>query len=213
MTKREYFKANKEVIVSLFKLTGVIITSINALLFIVTSFHFRSIMDVFYLFLFCFLLGNWIAFSLVLAYFSLDYNSVRDQLNFFNCLDDNIRNEFRFRLFFPPPQHKFSLPEAKILCNYESYLFEIRTDRPEKKIRIYVFNNLEGIDFERASSYADKQYKKDSICLSGCGLQKVIKIKDWKKLSSIDFKSIFQELLKVSEEECLSVRIETLIED
>jgi len=213
MTTLEYFKTNKKTLFSLFKLIGAIVTGVIAFLFIVTSFHFRTLIDVLYLFLTCFLLGNFIAFSLVLAYFSMDYSSVRDQLNFFNSLDDNTINEFRFRLYFPPTQYKYSLPEVKILCNYESYLFEIRADRSERKIRIYIFNDLEGIDLSRAMSYADKQYKNDSICLSGCGLQKVIKYKNWKKPASVDFKPIFVDLLKISGAESLSVMIENEQED
>jgi hypothetical protein len=213
MTKLEYFKTNKKILFSLFKLIGAIVTGVIALLFIVTSFHFKSLMDVFYLFLTCFILGNFIAFSLVLSYFSIDYSSVRDQFNFFNSLDDDTKKEFRFRLYFPPTQYKYSLPEAKILCNYESYLFEIRADRPEKKIMIYVFNDLEGIDLSRAMSYADKQYKNDSICLSELGLQKTIKYKDWKRPASVDFRSIFIELLKISGEESLLVMIENEPED
>lgn len=213
MTKLEYFKTNKKTLFSLFKLIGAIVTGIIAFLFIVTSFHFNSLMDVFFLFLTCFILGNFIAFSLVLSYFSLDYSSVRDQFIFFNSVDEDTKNEFQFRLYFPPTQHKYSLPEAKILCNFESYLFEIRADRPEKKIRIYIFNYLEGIDFSRAMSYADKQYKNDSICLSGCGLMKTIKYKDWKKPASVDFKPLFIELLKISGEESLLVMIENEPED
>ena len=208
MTMLEYFKINKKILFSLFKLIGAVVTGVIAFLFIVTSFHFKSLMDVFYLFLTCFILGNLIAFSLVLSYFSMDYSSVRDQFILFNSIDDDTKNEFRCRLYFPPTQHKYSLPEAKIWCNYESYLFEIRADRSEKKIRVYIFNDLEGIDISRAMTYADKQYKNDSICLSGSGLQKVIKYKDWKKTATINFKPIFLELLKVSGEESLSVLIE-----
>ena len=204
----EYFKTNKKILFPLFKLIGAIVTGVIALLFILTSFHFKSLIDVFYLFLTCFILGNLIAFSLVLSYFSIEYNSVRDQFILFKSVDDDTKNEFRFRLYFPTTQHKYSLPEAKILCNYESYLFEIRADRSEKKIMIYIFNDLEGIDISRAMNYADKQYKSDSICLSGCGLQKVIKYKDWKKTATIDFKPIFSELLKISGEENLSVLVE-----
>jgi hypothetical protein len=207
MKRREYFIINKEVILPLFKLIGVVSTSIIAVLFILTSFHFKSLMDVLYLFLTCFILGNLIAFSLTLMYFSLNYVPYRDQMELFESLSDDLKDEFKIGLYYPPFKYKYDLTDVHILCIYEIYLFGIRYDKAEKTIGITVLNNLEGIDFANATDYADKKYKNDSICLSGCGLRKVIKYKDWKNSGSNELRKVFMELLKISDEESLEVVI------
>lgn len=213
MTKREYFRQNQKVILLLFKLIGVVATSIIAILFILTSFHFKSLMDVLYLFLICFVLGNMIAFSLVLLYFSLNYNPFKDLTEFYRQLNEEFKIEYKVTLYKKPLVHKYSLTEIALYCIHDDYYFEIRSDRAEKKIRIILFYDLEKIDFTKAFKEINSNYAKDSISLTGTGLIKEIKLKQWKEINSMELKVNLLELEKVSEAESLEARMQKKTDD
>ena len=203
MSKREYFRENKKVLQLLFKLIGVVATSVFAFLFLVTAFRFSGVMDAFYLFLVCFVLGNLIAASFTYFYFSVQYQPYKDQLDVFSSLDEEVKSEFKIVLYANEPAHRFSLTKVTLYANYSDRFFEIRPDRSEKKIRVVLFENLEHIDFSQAYDFINQKYKADSINLIGSGLVKIIAVPDWKKMNSIEFKSVFQELYRISTEENL----------
>jgi hypothetical protein len=201
----KYFKANKQTILSLYKLIGAYATGAVALLFIVTRFEFTSVMDVFYLFLTCVIVGHLITFSLVLLYLSANYDLFRDQVKFFNKIKDELKEEFKIILSNPPVYEKYGLAEVRIYCLWEANLFNLMPNRTEKQVGISVINDLKEIDFYEITKYIDKQYKSNSICMTGFGIRKMVKFKDWELLGIDDLKQIFKELVNVSESEKLDV--------
>jgi len=78
-------------------------------------------------------------------------------------------------------------------------------NRSEKQIGISIINDLSEIDFHEITKYIDKQYKLDSICMTGFGIRKIVKSKDWELLGIDDLNRIFAELVNVSELEKLDV--------
>jgi hypothetical protein len=189
----------------LYKLIGAYATGGIALLFIVTRFEFTSIMDVFYLFITCVVLGHLITFSLVLLYLSANYDLFRDQVKFYNKLKEELINEFKIILYYRPLYERYGLLEVRIYCIWEGYLFNLMPNRSEKQIGISVINDLNEIDFQGITKYIDKQYKVDSICMTGFGIRKIVKDKEWDLLEIDDLKRIFKELVNVSEFEKLDV--------
>lgn len=205
MTLLKYFKANKKTILSLYKLIGAYSTGGVALIFIVTRFGFTSIMDVFYLFITCVVLGHLITFSLVLLYLSVNYDLFRDQVKFYNKLKEELITEFKIILYNQPLHERYGLLEVRIYCLWESYLFNLMPNRSEKQIGISVINDLNGINFHEITKYIDKQYKVNSICMTGFGIRKIVEYKEWNLLEIDDLKRIFTELVNVSELERLDV--------
>lgn len=209
MTKGEYFKANREVLLALFKLIGIIATSIIAILFIVTGFHLKSLLDVFYLFLTCSILGNIIAFSITLMYFTLNYNPFKDQTLFFNTINNELKNKLNIKLYYQPIYHKYDLLEIKMFSDYEGYLFCIQCDRSEKLIKtIIVKQATDRNEYELSGKHIDQKYKNDFMGYTPLGLQKVIKYKKWSEIHFLDIELIFEELLKVCSKEGLKVIIQ-----
>lgn len=201
----KYFKSNKQTILSLYKLIGAYATGAVALLFIVTRFEFTSIMGVFYLFLTCVVVGHLITFSLVLLYLSANYDLFRDQVRFFNKIKDELKTEFKIILYNPPVYEKYGLAEVRIYCLWEANLFNLMPNRTEKQVGISVINDLNEIDFYETTKYIDKQYKSNSICMTGFGIRKTVKFKEWDLLEIDDLKQIFNELVSIFELEELDV--------
>jgi hypothetical protein len=205
MTLFKYFKANRKTILSLYKIIGAYATGGVALLFIVTRFEFTSIMDVLYLFITCVVLGHLITFSLVLLYLSANYDLFRDQVKFYYKLKEELINEFKIILYNQPLNGKYGLLEVHIYCLWKGYLFNLMPNRSEKQIGISVINDFSEIDFHEITKYIDKQYKVDSICMTGFGIRKIVKSKEWELLGIDDLKQIFAELVDISELEELDV--------
>ncbi len=201
----KYFKLNKRTILALYKLIGAYATGGVALLFIITRFEFTSIMDVFYLFLTCLIVGHLITFSLVLMYLSVNYDLFRDHIKFYNKLGTELKNEFKILLYEQPVYEKYGLLEVRIYCLWEDNLFNLMPNRAEKQVGISVINNLNELDFHAITRYIDKQYKAKAICMTGFGIRKMVKFKDWELLGIDDLKQIFEELVNVSESEKLDV--------
>jgi hypothetical protein len=100
---------------------------------------------------------------------------------------------------------RYGLIEVRIYCLWEGYLFNLMPNRSEKQIGISVINDLSEVDFHEITKYIDKQYKVDSICMTGFGIRKIVKYMEWELLGIDDLKQIFTELVDVSELEKLDV--------
>ena len=201
----KYFKLNRATILSLYKLLGAYCTGAAALLFIVTKFELASVMDVFYLFLTCLIVGHIFAFSLVLMYLSVNFQLFRDQVHFFGKIKEELKEEFKIVLYDVPVSERYGLAELRIYCLWQSYLFNLMPSRENKEVGISIINILEELDFPALTRYIDKQYKLDSICMSGFGIRKTIKLKEWDLFEIDDVTRIFKELIDLSASEKIDV--------
>lgn len=200
-----YFKANKNTILSLYKVMGAYSTGIIAILFLATGFEFTSTLDVWFLFLTCVIVGHLITFSLLLMYLSVNYNLFSDHIKFYNELRNELKTEFKILLYEKPLSEKYGLLEVRIYCIWKGYLFNLMPSRAEKQVGVSVINDLNDVDFHKITKYIDNQYKRDSICMTGFGVRKTIKIAEWNLLEVDDLKRILKELVNVSESEKLDV--------
>ena len=201
----KYFKLNRATILSLYKLLGAYCTGAAALLFIVTKFELTSVSDVFYWFLTCLVVGHIFAFSLVLLYLTVNYQLFRDNIHFFGKINDEIRNEFKIILYEVPIREKYGLAELRIFCLWQNHLFVLMPNRDNKEVGIGINNVLDESNFERLNGYIDKQYKSESIFMSGFGISKTVKLKEWNGFGIDDIAGIFKELLDLSASEKIDV--------
>ena len=201
----KYFKLNRATILSLYKLLGAYCTGAVALLFIVTKFELTSVTDVFYLFLTCLIVGHIFAFSLVLMYLSVNYQLFKERIRFFEKIKAEIKEAFKIILYEVPIQEKYGLAELRIYCLWQNHLFILMPSRENKEVGISIMNMLEESDFERLTRYIDKQYKPESIFMSGFGISKTVKLNEWNGFGIDDIAGIFKELLDLSAAEKIKV--------
>jgi hypothetical protein len=65
MTFKEYYKLNKRALRSLFKILGIVFTSLYSILFIIFAMSNKNeLIDGLYVFILCFILGNFLAVSI-----------------------------------------------------------------------------------------------------------------------------------------------------
>src|SRR5665648_1220316 len=182
MTLVEYFRLNRNAFHSVFKLLGIIFTSLCALLMIIFAMdNKREPIDAFYLFVLCFVLGNLLAFSFLLLAFSDGYNQVKSQIQLFSKIPSEIRDSLGLKLFNKPLLSKYSFVELNIIGYEDNSFIHFDYDRGQKLVWITIRNIMNDIeDFNYIKLEIDRKYQKDSVFLSGWGLKKKIK---WKPVS------------------------------
>ncbi|MFV0592510.1 MAG: hypothetical protein ACK5M7_14070 [Draconibacterium sp.] len=207
MTLIEYFKLNKSVTKFTLKISGVLFSGILAILFLIFGLdNKRELMDGFYLFLVCFILGNLLGLSFFALAFSLGYSQVKSQIILFSKIPSDIKDLLGLKLFFRPPASKFSFTELDIIGFDNNSFVHFDYDRGEKLVWITIRNIMNDIDdFNSKKREIDSKYKRDSVFLSGLGLKKEIKWKQWKKFTDDDVKSQIIQLYTISEKENLRV--------
>lgn len=201
----KYFKVNRKTIISLYTLLGAYCTGAVGVLFIVTGFELTSVLDVVYLFLTCLIIGHLFAFSLVLMYLSVNYQIFRDRIKFFDKIGADLKEEFKIILYNEPIRQKYGLSEVRIYCLWQDYLFNLTPNSENKEVGISVINVLDDFDFIELTKYIDKQYRFDSICMTGFGIRKTIGLKEWNSFEIGDVACIFRELVALSAKEKIDV--------
>ncbi len=207
MTPIEYYKINRRVSKFTFKVLGVIFTSILAIFFLIFGLdNKRELIDGFYLFLLCFVLGNLLGLSIFSLAFSLGYSQVKSQIDLYSKIPEDIKDSLGLKLLYRPLISRFSFMELDIIGFDNNSFVHFDYDRSEKLVWITIKNIMNDIDdFNSKKREIDLRYKKDSIFLSGWGLKKEIKWKQWKKFTDDDVKSQIIQLYTISKKENLRV--------
>ena len=207
MTRIEYFRLNKRASKLIFKNLGIIFTSSLAMAFLIFGMdNKRELIDGFYLFLLCFILGNLLGLSFFLVLFGTGYSQVRSQLDLYDKIPSDIKDSLGLELFYRPLISKFSFVELDIIGFDNNSFVHFDYDRSERLVWITIRNVMNDIDdFNSKKQQVDSTYKKDSIILSGYGLRKGIKWKQWKKFTDEDVKSQIINLYTISDKENLRV--------
>ena len=203
----EYYKLNRSVSNFVFKLLGIIFTCLFAILMIIFAMdNKRELIDAVYLFILCFFLGNFLAFSFFLLAFSDGYNQVKSQIQLFSKIPFEIRDSLGLKLFYKSLFSKYSFVELDIIGYEDNSFIYFEHDRGQKLVWITVRNIMNDIvDFNVKKQEIDEKYKSDSIFLSGWGLKKEIKWRQWNKLTEEGVKDQIIQLYRISEIENLRV--------
>jgi len=207
MTLVEYYRLNRNIFHLVFKLLGIIFTCVFALLMIVFAMdNKREPIDAVYLFILCFVLGNFLAFSFLSLAFSDGYNQVKSQIQLFSKIPSELRDSLGLKLFYKSMSSKYSFVELNITGYEDNSFIHFDYDRGQKLVWITIRNIMNDIeDFDRKKLEIDRKYQKDSVFLSGWGLKKEIKWKQWNNLTEEGVKDQIIQLYRISELEDLRV--------
>jgi hypothetical protein len=204
MTFREYYKLTRETTNSCIKICGVIFTSIYAVIAIITGYRNESFSDSIEIFLICFLLGN--GFGLFIWFLAIisAHGQVKAMTKFYDYIPKEIKDRFGLSLVARPQNPKYNYLQLEILdtTSKQPYLFNF----DKKYVWIAIINDLSTIDnFQKRMIDIQKRYKKEQIVLTGWGLRKNIKRKEWKMITYEKVDMILEELKTISNKENLII--------
>jgi len=202
LNKREYYNLNKYTIGKLFKVVGIGATSVIALLTVIATYDTQSFGETIFLFLLILFIGNLISLTLSSSIFFAGYWEAKAQFKFFYRIPEELKTDIEFELYFKPLYSKYSLLEIHTLFTYENTTFSLVHMRGERQVWINMMNELSSVEniMEEKRPF-DKKYKTQNIELTGLGLRKVIKYKDWDLISKDKFINALEDLHKVSTQE------------
>jgi len=200
MKFKEYYKTTKDTTNSCIKICGVIFTSIYVIIAIGTGYKNQSIIDSLEIFVLCFVLGNAFGLFIWLLAITASYSQTKNTIRNFNSIPENIQKEFGFKLFVKPQNPKYNYMELDIICVDKEN--PISLDFEKKFVSITLRTDLRNVDnFQKRFMEIGKKYKKQRISLTGFGLRKSIKRKDWNEITQSGVYNIIDNLKEVSKDE------------
>ena len=203
----EYYRLNKSVVANLFTKIGSVMVFLISLIYLFTSLPIDSIETFISILFVSVVLGNFIALSILVLVFQIEYVSFKTQNEFFKTLKVGWISEFDCRMSFFYPPFKYSFLQSKILFVHNHVLFSLVCEKSEKQVWIDVLNTMEDVDFDQICGRVDKVWANQSVIMTGYGLRKKISLKEWTKMSKAEFCDILSKLIEVSEIEGLDVTL------
>lgn len=207
MTAIEYYKLNRKASKELFKMLGIVMTTIFSVIFMLTSMENRhGWMDAVFALIFCAALGNLLAASFFSLRFSLGYHHANGQMILFAIIPNITKENYAIRMGFKALKTKYDFLEFIIVGFDKSALFNFEYDKSYNRVWITIRNEIDDIpDFNAKKYEIDRKYKEEDVFLTGSGLRKTIKWKQWLQMSEGDIQNIINELNTISKEENIRV--------
>lgn len=204
MNFREYFKLTKETSKNCLKVCGVIFTSIYAIIALITGYKNESFADSIEIFVLCFLLGNGFGLFIWALAITSSYGQIKSMIKFFNSIPHEVKERLGLRLIAKPQNPKYHYLQLEIVDTISDNPFIFNFDK--ESVWMAIVNNLRMVDnFQKRMIEIRKKYKKERIELTGYGLRKNIKWKEWKGFTNEDVNLIFEKLRTISIEENLEI--------
>ncbi len=204
MTFREYFILTKETTNSCIKICGVIFTSIYALIAIITGYRNESFSDSIEIFFICFLLGNGCGLFIWFLAIISAYRQVKIIRKFYDSIPGEIKDRLGLSLVARPQNPKYNYLQLEILDTISKQPYIFYYDK--KYVWIAIINDLGDIEnFQKRMIEIQKKYKKEQIVLTGWGLRKNIKLKEWQMITYEKIDMILEELKTISNKENLII--------
>ena len=179
-------------------------TSICAVIAIITGNRNSSLSDSLEVFILCFLLGN--AFGMFIWFIAIRsaYEQVIAFTKFYDSIPKEIKDLSGLMLVVRPQNPKYHFLNLEILdtASKQPYLFNF----DKKYIWITIINDLSTVkNFQKRMIEIHKRYKNEQIVLTGWGLRKNIKKKEWNMITYEKVLEIFEKLKTISNNENLIV--------
>jgi hypothetical protein len=182
----------------------VIFTSIYAVIAIITGYKNESFVDSIEIFALCFLLGNGFGLFIWVLAITSAYGQTKSMTKFFNSIPNEVKEKFGLSLIAKPQNRKYNYLQLEIVDTKSENPFIINFDK--EFVWIAIINDLRNVEnFQKRMIEIQRKFKKERIVLTGWGLQKNIKWKDWKGISSEEIIQIFEKLRTISLEENLEI--------
>jgi len=207
MTAIEYYKLNRKASKELFKMLGIVMTTVFSVIFMLTSMEDRhGWIDAVFALIFCAALGNLLAASFFSLRFSLGYHHANGQMILFAIIPNITKENYAIRMGFKALKTKYDFLEFIIVGFDKSALFNFEYDKSFNRVLITIRNEMDNIsDFNAKKNEIDRKYKEADVFLSGSGLRKTIKWKEWLQMSEADIQKIIDELNAISKKENIQV--------
>jgi len=204
MNFRDYCKLTKGTTISCIKICGVVFTSICVFIAIVFGYKNESFTDAIEICIICFLLGNVLGFLIWFLAITTAYRQVKTIIKFYDSIPNEIIEQFGLELMERPQNSRYYFLQLDLLDTKSAQQFLYRYDK--KNVCITMINDSDNIEnFQKRMFEIKKKYKKEHIILDGWGLSKIIKWKDWQKITSEEVRFVLERLRTVCEEEDLGI--------
>lgn len=204
MNFRDYYKLTKETTNSCLKICGVIFTSIYAIIAVIIGYKNESFVDSIEIFVLCFLLGNGFGLFIWVLAITSAYGQTKSMIKFFNSIPNEVKEKFGLSLIAKPQNSKYNYLQLEIVDSKSENPYIFNFDK--EFVWIAIINDLRTVEnFQKRMIEIQKKYKKERIVLTGWGLRKNIKWKDWKGISNEEINQIFEILRTISIEENLKI--------
>lgn len=204
MTCNDYIRWTKGTTKHGLKLSGLIFTSIVAVIAVVAGLKDGFTYSSIELFVLCLLLGNGFAlFVLSLAIVS-SYKQCNAAIRFYESIPGEIKSNYGLILVEKQKRSRIEYPNLEIVDTVCEHPFVVYFD--DKSVGIILINDLRTVKtFQKRMVEVQKKYKKQHVELTGWGLRKYMSKKEWKAITSERVKEILEELKVLSERESLVV--------
>lgn len=204
MRFRAYFKLTKETTNNCLIICGVIFTTIYAIIAITTGYINKSLTDAIEIFILSFLLGNGLGIFIFLLAITTSYKQVKSIQKFYHSIPDSIKEKFGLKLIAKLQNPKYNYLQLEILDTKSEQPFLFNYDK--KFVCITIMNDTSILsNFQKRTMEIHKKYKQEKIVLTGWGLKKNIKWKDWQSITDEKINGILEKLKEISNTEKLII--------
>jgi hypothetical protein len=204
MKIREYFKISKNPFYFCTKVCGIIFSTIFGIIAIASALKNGLDSNPVLITICCVILGYLFGLCIALTALISSYFNIKTSLKFFQTIPESIKKFFQLSILKLDYNEKWDFPGIKIISNNKNYPVNFDYNRATKEIWIELRISFQNIDeINSKLDVFSKKYNKERLELTGYGIRKVLKIKEWKNMSDPEISKILQEMHNVAENESL----------
>jgi hypothetical protein len=204
MKIREYFEISKTPFYFCTKVCGILFSTIFGIIAIASALKNGQESNPFFNTIFCVILGYLFGLCIALTAFFSSYVNTKTSLKFFQTIPESIKKFFQLSILTLDLDEKWYFPGIKIISSNKNYPANFDYNRSTKEIWIELRISFRNIDeLNSKLDVFNKKYSKERLELTGYGIRKILKIKEWKNMSDIETSKILQEMHNVAENESL----------
>lgn len=199
---RQYFSLCNTPLKYLFLIGGIVFSIIIIIIVALAGLNDVSFMGLVMLFVGSIVVGHLLAVLFLMLSLLLSYRQVRSIEKFHNSLTPTIKEQLGLEIYVKIRDERLYYPELLIETTGIDVQFLIELTRNRKEVTITLVNEFEkGFDFIGRAREFNRKYKEQHLTLSGWGLRRTIKRKEWEMLSDQDIEDLLDDILRVSIEE------------
>jgi len=206
MTFKQYIKYNEETTKSLFKISLGIFTLIFVIMAILISYKTQSFMDSVDIFAASILSGLLLTVFIFLLAIYTSYIEVKANIKFYNTIPSTIREKFEIILTEIRLNPKFYYLQLEVVSTNKQLPIYFQYNKVKREIWITITNKLNPeVNIQKQILKFNKKYKKEGVSLTGIGLRKTIKNREWLHITDKEIEIKINELIDISNRENMEI--------
>ncbi len=206
MTFKQYIKYNKETTKSLFKISLGIFTLVFVIMAILISYKTQSFMESVDIFTASVLSGLLLTVFIFLLAIYTSYIEVKANIKFYNTIPTTIREKFEIILAEIRLNPKFYYLQLEVVSTNKQLPIYFQYNKGNKEVWITITNKLNPeINIQKQILKFNKKYKKKGVSLTGIGLRKTIKNREWLNITDKEIEIKINELIDISNWENMEI--------